>query len=286
MHEDEVATDAALVRKLLAAQFPEWADLSVDRVPSSGTDNALYRLGDEMVVRLPRIDWAVGAVEKERTWLPRLAPHLPLEVPLPLANGEPGHGYEWPWTVYTWLEGENPPIGGGTIELARDLAAFVRALRAIDPADAPRARRGRPLAHNDDSFRDAIGRLDAEFDRDEVAAVWEEARAAAEWEGQDVWFHGDLMASNLLLRNGSLAAVIDFGTAGAGDPACDLLPAWNFFPAEAREVYRAELDVDDASWARGRGWAVMTAVAAIPYYKETNPPLANNGRHVLHELLG
>jgi aminoglycoside phosphotransferase (APT) family kinase protein len=286
MHEDEVATDAALVQRLLAAQYPGWADLAIERVPSSGTDNALYRLGDGMVVRLPRIDWAVGAVEKERTWLPFLAPHLPVDVPLPLANGEPGEGYPWPWTVYTWLDGENPPIGGGTVELARDLAACVRALRAVDTTDAPRASRGGPLAAEDEHVRRALAEAAGEFDADAAAEVWDEALAAPPWDGPPCWFHGDLMASNLLLRDGRLGAVIDFGTCGAGDPAVDLLPAWNFFPAYAREIYRAELEVDDASWTRSRGWAVAKAVQAIPYYKETNPPLANNGRHVLHELLG
>ena len=280
MHEDEVATDAALVRRLLAAQFPQWAELPIERVRSSGTDNALYRLGADMVVRLPRIDWAVDAVEKERTWLPTLAPHLPVEVPLPLANGAPGAGFDWPWTIYTWLDGDNPPIGGGTKALARELAAFVRALRGIPP-EGPAASRGGPLAREDAAVRRALAELDAPG----AAELWEEALQAPQWNGPPTWFHGDLMASNLLLRDGRLAAVIDFGTAGVGDPACDLMPAWNFFPPDARELYRAELAVDDATWLRGKGWALAKAVQAIPYYKETNPPLANNGRHVLRELL-
>jgi aminoglycoside phosphotransferase (APT) family kinase protein len=281
MHEDEVATDAALVKRLLAAQFPQWAELPVERVASSGTDNALYRLGKDMVVRLPRIDWAVGAVEKERTWLPVLAPHLPVEVPLPLAKGEPGDGFDWPWTVYTWLEGDNPPIGGGTVALAHELAAFVRALQSV-PSDGPSASRGGPLAHEDAAVRRALTELDAPG----AAELWEEALHAPHWNNPPAWFHGDLMASNLLLRDGHLAGVIDFGTCGVGDPACDLLPAWNFFPRDARELYRAELGVDDTTWLRGQGWALAKAVQAIPYYKETNPPLANNGRHVLRELLG
>jgi aminoglycoside phosphotransferase (APT) family kinase protein len=285
MHEHEVATDAALVRRLLEAQFPQWADLPIDRVASSGTDNALYRLGDGMVVRLPRIDWAVDAVEKERSWLPVLAPHLPVEVPLPLATGEPGEGYPWPWTVYSWLDGENPPIGGGTVALARELAAFVRALRRVDATNGPRTGRGGPLGPEDSSVRKALEQIDDEVDVTAATAVWEEALAAPAWDGPPLWLHGDLMASNLLLRGGRLSAVIDFGTCGVGDPSCDLLPAWNFLPADARAVFRDALDVDDASWARGRGWAVAKAVQAIPYYKETNPALANNGRHVLRELL-
>jgi aminoglycoside phosphotransferase (APT) family kinase protein len=280
MHEDEVATDAALVQRLLTAQFPQWAELRIARVPSSGTDNALYRLGADMVVRLPRIGWAVDAVEKERMWLPVFAPHLPVDVPLPLANGKPGEGFDWPWTVYTWLEGDNPSIGGGTIELAHELAAFVRALRSVPP-EGPSASRGGPLAHEDVAVRRALEQLDVP----RAAELWDEAVRAPQWTGPPTWFHGDLMASNLLLRDGRLAAVIDFGTCGVGDPACDLVPAWNFFPPDARELYRAELGVDDATWLRGKGWALAKAVQAIPYYKETNPPLANNGRHVLRELL-
>ena len=285
MHEHELATDAALVRRLVEAQFPEWSELPIERVASSGTDNALYRLGAEMVVRLPRIEWAVAAVEKERAWLPMLAPHLPVEVPRPLAKGEPGGGFPWPWTVYTWLEGENPPIGGGSGPLARELAAFIRALRQLDAANGPRTGRGGPLAPEDPSVRKALRQLDEDVDVGGATAVWEEALAAPAWDGPPLWLHGDLMASNLLLRDNRLAAVIDFGTCGVGDPSCDLLPAWNFLPADARAVFRGELEVDDASWARGRGWAVAKAVQAIPYYKETNPPLANNGRHVLRELL-
>ena len=285
MHEHEVVTDAALVRRLLRAQFPEWSKLRIERVASSGTDNALYRLGADMVVRLARIGWAVDAIEKERSWLPVLAPHLPVEVPLPLAKGEPGEGFPWPWTVYTWLEGENPPIGGGSEALAHELAAFIRALRRIDASSGPQTGRGGPLDAEDPSVRKALEQLDADVDIAAATEVWDEALAAPAWDGPPLWLHGDLMASNLLLRDGRLAAVIDFGTCGVGDPACDLLPAWNFLPADARALFRAELDVDDASWARGRGWAVAKAVQAIPYYKETNPPLANNGRQVLRELL-
>ena len=228
MHEHEVATDAALVQRLLSAQFPEWSELPIERVASSGTDNALYRLGADMVVRLPRIGWAVDAVEKERSWLPVLAPRLPVEVPLPLAKGEPGEGFPWPWTVYTWLEGENPPIGGGSEALAYELAAFIRALRRVDASNGPRTGRGGPLDPEDRSVRKALEQLDDEVDIAAATEVWEEALAAPAWGGPPLWLHGDLMASNLLLRDGRLAAVLDFGTCGVGDPACDLLPAWGF----------------------------------------------------------
>lgn len=286
LHADEWEIDAGLVRRLLAAQFPQWAGLTLAAVESAGTDNVLYRLGGDMVVRLPRIGWAVDAVEKERTWLPVLAPHLPVAVPLPLARGEPSREFPWPWTITTWLEGENPPIGGGSVPLAQSLADFVRALRSVDASHGPRTGRGGPLAPEDASVRRALTELEDDVDVGAATAVWEEALAAPAWEGPPMWLHGDLMASNLLVGDGHLIAVIDFGTCGVGDPSCDLLPAWNFFRPDARAVYRDALEVDDASWVRGRGWALAKAVQAIPYYKETNPPLANNGRHVLRALLG
>jgi aminoglycoside phosphotransferase (APT) family kinase protein len=288
MHADELPTDAGLVRRLLATQFPDWAELPVARVPSSGTDNALYRLGDELVVRLPRIGWAVGGVDREVEWLPRLARHLPLEVPAPVAKGVPGEGYPWPWAVYRWLEGENAVLGAlaDADGLARELGRFVRALRAIDRTGAPPAGRAKPLAERDAETRAALADLRGLIDTGPPAAAWEEALGAPAWDGEPTWIHGDLMPGNLLLREDRLAAVIDFAGVGLGDPAVDLIVAWNLLPAGARDVYRGELDVDDTTWARGRGWALSVALIQLPYYWETNRALAGNARHVLRELLG
>jgi aminoglycoside phosphotransferase (APT) family kinase protein len=295
MHADEVPTDAALVRRLLAAQMPQWAGLSIAPVPSAGTDNALYRLGDDMVVRLPRIHWAVEQVDKEQRWLPWLAPQLPLAIPEPLALGEPGDGYPWRWSVYRWLPGESVAAtwAGDWQQLARDLGGFVAALQRLDATHGPppgdhNVGRGVPLVRRDAYTRqsiDAMRALPGMPDADAATAAWEAALRAPAWDGAPVWLHGDLQAGNLLLVDGRLSAVIDFGCLGVGDPACELSVAWNLFDAPTREVFRAALDVDDATWARGRGWALSVALVALPYYHITNPRLAGISRFAIREVL-
>lgn len=284
---DEISTDVPLVRRLLAAQFPEWAASPIEPVPSSGTDNALYRLGVDMVVRLPRIHWAVGGVDKDLRWLPMLAPLLPVEIPVPLAKGTPAEGYPWEWGVYRWLEGENPTVHGiaDAASLARDVARFVDALHRIDLADGPPASRGVPLAMQDDPTRTAIAALQGVIDAEATTAAWDAALRTPAWSGSSVWIHGDLSPGNLLLQGGGLAAVIDFAGLGVGDPASDLIVAWNLLPPEARSVFRTELGLDDATWARGRGWALSVALIQLPYYRDTNPALAANARHVIREVL-
>jgi len=295
MHADEIEIDAALVRRLLAAQFPRWADLPIERVHSAGTDHAIYRLGEAMAVRLPRIHWATGQAEKERRWLPVLAPHLPLAIPVPLAMGMPGEGYPWQWSVAPWLEGENATVDriGDPREAAVDLARFVAALQRIDPTGGPPAGpdnffRGVPLAERDAGVRAAIAAVeswpDADLDTEAVTAAWATALRAPAWHGPPVWIHGDLLPGNLLVVGGRLSAVIDFGCLGVGDPAADVSVAWTLFSGESRAAFRAALGVDDATWARGRGWA-LTAVGALPYYRDTNPVLVAYARRAIQEVL-
>src|SRR5262245_28166348 len=286
MHVDEASTDVGLVRRLLRAQVPEWAELPLARVPSSGTDNALYRLGEDRVVRLPRVGWAVGGLERELEWLPRLAPLMPVPIPVPLFAGAPGAGFPWLWAVYEWLPGENPSAGGAddSDAFARDVVAFIRALHAIALA-GPDCRRGRPLSTQDEGTRKALAQLEGAIDMDGARAVWETSLAAPEWSEAPVWVHGDLLPGNLLVADGRLAAVLDFALVGRGDPACDLIVAWSVLSGRAREVLRDELDVDDATWARGRGWALTLAANALPYYRETNPGFAAVARHIFAELL-
>jgi aminoglycoside phosphotransferase (APT) family kinase protein len=286
MHADEVSTDVRLVERLLATQFPHWAGLPIKRVPSAGTDNALYRLGDDMVVRLPRIHWAVGSRDKDFEWLPRLAPLLPVALPVPLAKGTPAEGYPWEWGVYSWLEGKNPTIDiADASSLTRDVAQFVDALHRVDLADGPPTRRGAPLEGQDESARSALVALEGMIDTDAATAAWDEALATPEWSGSPVWIHGDLLPGNLLLEGGRLTGVIDWSLLGIGDPACDMMIAWGLLPAEARDVFRAQLDVDDATWMRGRGWALSIALIALPYYKDTNPVFADVARHLIREVL-
>lgn len=287
MHADELDTDVPLVRRLLADQFPQWATLSIERVPSSGTDNALYRLGRDMVVRLPRIRSAVAGDEREYEWLPRLAPHLPVAVPLPLGKGEPAGGYPLPWFVYRWLEGENPTVDGvaDPAAWAKDVAGFLDALHRIDPVGGPATHRGGPLAVQDEPARTAIAALQETIDTDAATAAWDFALATPAWSGAPVWIHGDLLPGNLLCVRGRLTGVIDWGVAGIGDPACDLMVAWGVLPSEAREIFRAELAVDDTTWARGRGWALSVGLIALPYYQHTNPAFAAFARYLIDEAL-
>lgn len=287
MHAEEIYADARLVARLLARQFPHWAHLAIRSVPSAGTDNAMYRLGDDMVVRLPRIPWAVESVDKEHQWLPRLAPLLPVAIPVPLGKGAPAEGYPWPWSVYRWLEGENPTIDhhGDSRRLALDLATFLAALQRIDPMDGPPAARGGPLAARDEPTRAAIEALREEIDTDALTAAWEAALEVPPWTHRPVWVHADLAPGNLLLVGQGLGAVIDFSLAGLGDPACDLPIAWNLLPHGVRDLFRATLQVDDATWARGRGWALSIALIQLPYYRDTNPALASSARHVIREIL-
>lgn len=292
MHANEVTTSAALVRRLLTDQFPVWAALLVTPVRSAGTDNALYRLGDDMVVRLPRVPSAVGQVEKEQRWLPLLAPSLPLTIPAPLAAGQPGHGYPWPWSVYGWLPGEHATVERLTdpVLAATALAAFITALRQIDVTSGPtpgahNAFRGVPLARRDTRTRAAIAACGGLVDTRAVTASWEAALRSPAWDGPPVWLHGDLHAGNLLALDGRLSAVIDFGCLGVGDPACDLMVAWNFLTATCRPTFRAALGVDDAMWARGHGWALSMALIALPYYQTSNPVLARMSRDTIAEVL-
>ena len=289
MHADEVETGPDLVRRLLAAQFPQWADLAIERVESAGTDHAIYRLGADLSVRLPRIGWAMSQADKERRWLPRLAPHLPLTIPVPLASGDPAEGYPYEWSVYRWLAGEDAAVAPVDLrEAAIAVADFVAALQRVDPAGGPIATdqsRGAPLARRDASTRRAIAALADLIDTDAATAVWDAALAAPEWNRPPVWFHGDLLPGNLLVDQGRVHAVIDFGGLGVGDPACDLMIAWGLFTDESRAVFRAALGVDDATWARGRGHALSQAAIFVPYYTETNPVGVARARRSIDAVL-
>ena len=287
MHADEFEIDIPLVQRLLAKQFPHWANLPLKPVPSAGTDNALYRLGKDMVVRLPRIDWAVGNVDKEFKWLPKLAPFLPVSIPTPLELGVPTKDYPWPWSVYRWLEGSNPIVGQipDPLLMTNDLIAFIHALHKIDLPNGPISNRGVPLERQDTETRKALQQLDGMIDVAAVTAIWEAALQVPNWTRSPVWVHGDLSPGNLLIQNGRLSAVIDFGNLGIGDPACDLIVAWNLLPAQIRHAFRTGLGVDEATWQRGCGWALSNALIALPYYKDTNPALANNARHVIQEIV-
>lgn len=292
MHADEVEVDPPLVRRLLTAQLPAWAALPLEPVEPRGTDNALYRLGDDMVVRLPRRARTVVTLEKELRWLPAIAPFLPLAVPTPLATGAPTDDFPWTWAVYSWLDGENATAArlADARQTGLDLAGFVAALQRIDTTGAPGPGehnffRGEPLERRDAGVRASIETLD-ELDEAAVTELWEAALDAPAWDRPGVWIHGDLDSRNLLADAGRLCAVIDWGSLGVGDPACDVMVAWKVLTAEGRNAFRTALSIDDATWERGRGWALSQALGALSYYTpETNEVLVREAERWLAEVL-
>jgi aminoglycoside phosphotransferase (APT) family kinase protein len=288
LHADELDVDEALVRRLLASQFPEWAGLPVVALPVGGTDNAIFRLGDELSVRLPRRrDTSPGPFDTEFEWLPRLGRLLPQPVPTPMALGTPGEGYPHEWAVYDWLDGEDAATARLDLHRAAvDLAGLIGALWSIDPTGGPPpGGRGGPLRPRDRAARAGIAALAGSIDVEAVTAVWDDALAAPEWDRAAVWVHGDLDARNLLVRDGRIAGVLDWASLCVGDPACDVKVAWAVLDAETRPVFRDLLGIDDATWARGRGWAVSQAVIALPYYMHTYPAIVREARRWLAEAL-
>ncbi len=261
--------DVPLVRRLLAAQFPQWSELDVRPIEPGGWDNRTFRLGDRMTVRLPSAEHYVLQVEKEHRWLPLLASQLPLPIPVPLGKGVPGEGFPWPWSVYRYLPGQTLAVErvDDVSQVAKDLARFLRALMQADAIGAPlpgdhNFHRGGPPAFYDAQTRQALTLLADNVDTTVATEVWE-AALAAPFEGAPVWFHGDIAWGNLLVENGSLSGVIDFGTSGVGDPACDLAIAWTFFDGENREVFRDGMALDRGAWARGRGWTLWKALIVL-----------------------
>ncbi|WP_232075300.1 aminoglycoside phosphotransferase family protein [Phytohabitans suffuscus] len=256
-----------------------------------GWDNRTYRLGDDMTVRLPTAIGYVPAVAKENEWLPRLAPALPVAVPPVLALGAPGEGYPFPWSVRGWLPGQTADRGriDDMVQFAVSVAEFLRALQRCDAVGGPlagehSAYRGLPPAHYDEETRRCLAALTGRIDTARAAAVWD-AALTTEWTRPPVWFHGDIASGNLLVADGKLAAVIDFGTSGVGDPACDLVIAWTMLSGASREAFRQAAGQDDGTWARARGWALWKALLVLTGSIDTDPELATVNQHVIREIL-
>jgi aminoglycoside phosphotransferase (APT) family kinase protein len=281
----------ALVRRMVAAQFPQWATLPIKPVEFGGWDNRTFHLGENMTVRLPSAEGYSPQVAKEHRWLPRLAPLLPLPIPIPLALGAPVGGYPWHWSIYPWLDGEIATVGhiADCQQFAGVLAQFLIALQRIDAADGPPPGphnffRGGPLSVYDGETRQAIAVLDGQIDTDAATAVWE-AALAAKWHGSPVWLHGDVAAGNLLVKDGRLSAIIDFGCSGVGDPACDLVIAWTFLKGDSRELFRSVISADKAMWARARGWALWKAMKTLVESMGADPVRAAESRRVIDDVL-
>jgi aminoglycoside phosphotransferase (APT) family kinase protein len=287
MHADEVDVDVGLVQRLLAAQMPAIARRRLTVVEPWGTDNAIWRLGDDLVVRLPRVRRAEPQVALEATLLPRLAAHLAVAVPEPVSVGDPGSGYPYRWAVHRWIEGQpaDPATIGDPVVFAVDLARVVRQLRDLPTTGAPLpSNRARPLHEYDEATRGCIDRCRELIDVDAALAVWEEALAAPAHDGEPEWVHGDL-DGNCLVRDGRLCGLVDWGSTCAGDPAVDVQVVWSpLFTPESRRAFLDTLDVGGATVARSRGAAINQACAALPYYLHTYPTIVARSWHKLAQL--
>ena len=289
MRKADITPD--LVSRLLADQFPQWAGLPVRPVEADGFDNSTFRLGQTMSVRLPSADVYVEQVDKEHRWLPVLAAQLPLPIPEPLAKGVPGNGFPRPWSVYRWIGGD-PATAEGIADMPRfaaDLADFLVALYQIDPAGGPGPGthnffRGGPVAVYDGETQDALAALQGQIDTALAAEVWQAALRAGRQE-PPVWFHGDAQPGNLLLSDGKLSAVIDFGTSGVGDPACDTTIAWTFLSGESSRIFKQRLPFDEATWVRGRGWAIWKAMIVLVEALKDDPQDAAYTKGVIEAIL-
>ena len=275
-HQDgRAGIDAALVRRLIAQQFPQWADLPVTPVKLDGWDNRTYRLGTELTARLPTHESYTAAVHKEHQWLPVLAPALPVAIPEAVAKGSPGEGYPYHWAIRRWIDGETASLAtvADLDELARSIAGFILALQGIDATDGPPAGkhsfyRGTPTEYYHDETVEALAVLKGRIDTDLAREVWDAALATS-WDGPPVWFHGDIASGNLLVQNGRLSAVIDFGTSAVGDPACDLVIAYTFFTGDSRETFRDAVQQDPGTWSRARAWALWKALITLAADRDT-----------------
>ncbi|WP_280270835.1 aminoglycoside phosphotransferase family protein [Nocardia wallacei] len=283
--------DADLVEGLIAAQFPRWSHLPVTPVRNDGWDNRTYRLGDDMAVRLPTAAGYAPAVVKESRWLPRLASALPTPIPDVLATGTPGLGYPFPWSVRRWIPGESADRDriDNLTEFAVSVAGFVRALQRCDTTGAPMAGvhsfyRGDALSHYDRQTRDCLDMLAGCLDTTAATSVWDDA-LATEWTRNPVWFHGDIASGNLLVDDGKLTAVINFGTSGVGDPACDLVLAWTMLSGRSRRAFRRTVAHDADTWARARGWALWKALLTLTDHQVTDTQRAARARHQINEIL-
>lgn len=286
MHDDEVHVDAELVSRLIAEQFPELAHLPLREVRSTGTVNAVYRLGPHLAARLPRVPRWSGDLVNELTWLPVLARRLPLRVPVPVHTGAPSEDYPMTWAIYEWIEGLPYADSGVDDEerAAEDLAEFVGELRRIDPAGASSAGR-RPLTALDAATRESIAASTGVIDASSAMSMWDRALESRPWSGDPVWIHTDLLRPNLLAHGGRLSAVIDWGGAGVGDPAADVIAAWAVFASRGRRAFREALGVDDETWNRARGFALHQAAVIIPYYRHTNPEFVTMAARTIHEIV-
>ena len=291
METEEPTVDVELVRRLVNTQFPRLADLVITPVENEGWCNRAFHVGERRILRMPR-HWAYAEqIKKECEWLPRLGPQLPLSVPEPVAVGAPGEGYPWNWAIFEWIEGETatPDRVVGMDKMARDLAAFITALHTIDTQSGPTPGphnffRGGSLATYDAQTREAVALLGSNIDSAAVLDIWSRA-CASSWQAPPVWTHGDISVGNLLVKNGQLCAVIDFGNLAVGDPACDLAMNWTVFDPNAREAFRRNLSLDEETWVRGRAWVLWKALILASGLTKSNAFEASQPWRIIEEVI-
>jgi len=287
MHEGECKVNNNLLKNLLTEQFPQWADLNIRLIQPEGTDNAMYYLGKDKIIRLPRIPSAAKNIDKEINWLPKLAPLLPIEIPKPMGFGEPNQMYPFHWYICQRIKGSNPDLNNplDLEQAAIDLGQFVNAMRKISLKNGPRVKRGMPLRNMDVETRQAINQLSDLYDIKLLAKIWDETLSVPDWTGKDIWIHADLHAGNVLAFDGKITGIVDFGMMGVGDPSADCMPAWTLLSQGTRNIFKDIVNPDTATWLRGRGWAFCMGVVAYPYYKDTNPAFAALARKMIDEVI-
>ncbi|OPA78738.1 acetyltransferase [Paenibacillus selenitireducens] len=280
-----------LVVKLINEQFPEWSDLDIRPVKVSGNDNRTFHLGEHMSVRLPSAASYVPQVEKEQIWLPILSEKLSLPIPTPLAKGNPSEEYPYPWSINKWLEGETltHKIINDLNQFARDLGTFLVQLQSIDVSGGPLAGkhnfyRGGALAVYDEESRNAIENNRDTFNEHVLKEIWELA-LGSKWDSDPVWVHGDIAPGNLLVKDGKLCAVIDFGILGVGDPSCDAAMAWTFFDDNSRKIFKTVLNMDEETWNRARGWALWKALITYDGNKNTSKAMAEESYKIINIIV-
>jgi len=283
INKNKVKIDLPLVQRLVRKQFPQWANLTIKPVESSGWDNRTFHLGSDMIVRLPSNSVYASQVQKEQYWLPKLAPELPLAIPKPVAMGKPATEYPWHWSIYQWLDGQTVTASYiSDINLfAQSLAKFLKALQQCDATGAPSAGpdnfyRGGDLSIYDADTRKALAQIDDKKLSDALRVIWEKALSSS-WQYAPVWIHGDIAVGNLLVNKGELVAVIDFGQLAIGDPACDLAMYWTFLSGLSGAMFRDSLDLDSDTWDRGRGWVLWKTLCA--------PIVGTDCNKILNEII-
>ncbi|EOP68716.1 aminoglycoside phosphotransferase family protein [Bacillus cereus] len=282
---------ADLVKKLIQEQFPKWAHLEVKPVKLSGNDNRTFHLGDGMSVRLPSDAAYVPQVEKENSWLPILSKELSLPISAPIAKGNPSEEYPWPWSINKWIEGETVTKENvrDLDEFAADLGSFLIELQSIDASNGPVAGehnfyRGGFISVYDEEARVAIENNKDVFDETLLKHFWDLALRST-WDHKSVWVHGDVAPGNLLVKDGKLCAVIDFGILGVGDPACDAAMAWTFFHKNSRKVFKEALRMDEETWNRARGWALWKALITYDAHRGSNEKVAEESYRVIQVIV-